>query len=177
MGPEIRDDRQMRALTGVPQERFEELEAAFAEALADAKQRNYQRQVESGKRQRKPGGGQKGKLPTVREKLIFVLYYLKVYPTFDVLGAQFGMVRSKACENLHVLYPILSQALVKMGVAPHRKFETVAEFRAACQDIETLLIDATERPHRRPADNEEQADLYSGKKESHHQEHGDCHPE
>jgi hypothetical protein len=42
--------------------------------------------------------------------------------------------------------------------------ETVGEFRAACQDIETLLIDATERPHRRPVDNEKQEDLYSGKK-------------
>jgi hypothetical protein len=164
MEPEIRDNRQMRALTGVPNEKFEALETAFAEALADEKQSIYQKQVDSGKRQRKPGGGQKGKLPTVRKKLIFVLYYLKVYPTFDVLGAQFGMARSKACENLHFLYPILSKALINMGVFPHREFETVEEFRAACQNIETLLIDATERPHRRPVDNEEQEDLYSGKK-------------
>jgi hypothetical protein len=161
---EIRDDRQMRALTGVPTEKLEVLEAAFAKAFAEEKENNYQKQVKDGKRQRKPGGGQKGKLPTIREKLIFVLYYLKVYPTFDVFGAQFGMARSKACENLHFLYPILIQALVSLGVFPHRKFETVEEFRAACQDIETLLIDATERPHRRPVDNEKQEELYSGKK-------------
>jgi hypothetical protein len=164
MEPEIRDDRQMRALTGVPTEKFEMLEVAFAKALADEKQSMYQKQVEAGKRQRKPGGGQKGKLPTVREKLIFVLYYLKVYPTFDVFGAQFGMARSKACENLHFLYPVLGKALVSLKVFPHRKFETVEEFRAACQNIETLLIDATERPHRRPTDNEKQEELYSGKK-------------
>ncbi len=74
------------------------------------------------------------------------------------------MVRSKACENLHFLYPILGTALVNLGVFPHRKFETVEDFHAACQNIETLLIDATERPHRRPSDNDEQEDLYSGKK-------------
>jgi Helix-turn-helix of DDE superfamily endonuclease len=45
---------------------------------------------------RKPGGGCKGKLPTMAEKLLFVLYYYKTYPTFDVLGTQFDMVRSKA---------------------------------------------------------------------------------
>jgi hypothetical protein len=164
MEPEIRDDRQMRALTGVPIEKLEILEVAFAKALAAEKQSRYQKQVDAGKRQRKLGGGQKGKLPTVREKLIFVLYYLKVYPTFDVLGAQFGVARSKACENLHFLYPILGQALVSLDVFPHRKFETVEEFRAACENIDILLIDATERPHRRPSDNAEQEDLYSGKK-------------
>lgn len=164
MEPEIRDDRQMRALTGVSIEKLEILEAAFAKAFAEEKERIYQKQLIEGKRQRKPGGGQKGKLPSIREKLIFVLYYLKVYPTFDVFGAQFGMARSKACQNLHFLYPILCKALIDLGVFPHRKFETVEEFRAACQNIETLLIDATERPHRRPSDNAEQEDLYSGKK-------------
>lgn len=164
MVPEIRDDRQMRALTGLPPEKFEILEAAFGKALAEAKESGYQQQVAEGTRQRKLGGGQKGKLPTLREKLIFVLYYLKVYPTFDVFGAQFGMARSKACENLHALYPILCTALVNLGVFPHRKFETVEDFRAACQNIETLLIDATERPYRRPTDDEEQEDKYSGKK-------------
>jgi hypothetical protein len=41
------------------------------------------------------------------EKLLFVLYYYKTYPTFDVLGTQFNMARSKANENLHKLWPIL----------------------------------------------------------------------
>lgn len=175
MTPEIRDDRQMRALTGVSIEKLETLEVAFAKAFGEEKQSRYQKQLSDGKRHRKPGGGQKGKLPTIREKLLFVLYYLKVYPTFDVLGAQFGLARSKACENLHFLYPILCKALISMGVFPHRKFETVEAFRAACQNIEILLIDATERPHRRPVDHEKQEDLYSGKKESHPQKHGDRH--
>jgi hypothetical protein len=164
MTPEIRDDRQMRALTGVPTEKLATLEGAFATALAEEKDRVYQEALAQGKRQRKPGGGQKGKLPTVHEKLIFLLYYLKVYPTFDVVGAQFGMNRSKACENVHALFPILCKALANLGVLPHREFKTVEEFRAACAGIEKLLIDVTERPHCRPADDEEQQDLYSGKK-------------
>ena len=167
MIPEIRDERQKRALTGVATEKFSTLEAAFGLALDDEKERAYQEGLVQGKRQRKPGGGQKGKLPSVSAKLIFLLYYLKVYPTFDVLGAQFGMNCSKACENVHALRPILYKALENLGVMPHREFKTVEEFRAACDWIDDLLIDATERPHSRPADDAKQKDLYSGKKTAH----------
>jgi hypothetical protein len=79
-------------------------------------------------------------------------------------GAQFGMSRSKACENMHALLPILWQALNNLGVAPYREFKTVEEFRAACAWVDELLIDATERPHCRPIDDEKQKGLYSGKK-------------
>lgn len=167
MIPEFRDDRQTRALTGVPTEKLPLLEDAFAVAWDDEKERAYQEGFSKGERQRKPGGGQKGKLPTVHEKLTFLLYYLKVYPTFDVLGAQFGIDRSKACKNVHALLPILCKALKNLGVLPHREFKTVEEFRAACDWVEELLIDATERPHSRPTDNKKQRDLYSGKKKRH----------
>lgn len=171
MIPEIRDERQRRALTGLPEEKFSILEAAFALALADEKERKYQEGLTVGNRKRKPGGGQKGKLPTAYEKLVFLLYYLKVYPTFDVLGTQFGLNRSKACENVHALLPILYKALENLGVMPHREFKTVEEFRAACEWIDTLLIDATERPHTRPSDDGKQKDLYSGKKTSYGKEY------
>jgi hypothetical protein len=46
------------------------------------------------------------------EKLLFVLYYSKTYPTFDALGTQFDRVRSKANENLHKLSPIFYATLV-----------------------------------------------------------------
>jgi hypothetical protein len=164
---EIRDDRQMRALTGVPTEKLSTLEAAFALALEDEKEQAYRAGITQGKRQRKPGGGQKGKLPTAGEKLTFLLYYLKVYPTFDVLGTQFDLNRSKACENVHDLFPVLCRALNNLGVLPDREFKTVEEFRTACAWVDELLIDATERPHCRPQDDERQKDLYSGKKKAH----------
>ena len=141
MRPEIRDDRQMRALTGVSTAKLAVLESAFATAWVEEKERVYLEQLVQGKRQRKPGAGQKGKLPTMREKLLFLLYYLKVYPTFDVLGAQFGMNRSKACENVHAMRPVLNKALQNLGVMPHREFKTVEEFRAACDWVNDLLID------------------------------------
>jgi hypothetical protein len=46
------------------------------------------------------------------EKLLFVLYYYKTYPTVEVLGTQFAIGRSKAQANLHKLSPIVYDTLV-----------------------------------------------------------------
>lgn len=172
MQPEVRDDRQMRALTGLSIEKLTVLEEAFEKVLQQKKQQAYEEGLAQGKRRRKVGGGQKGKLPRAHDKLIFSLYYLKVYPTFDVLGTQFGMGRSKACENIHHLLPILNETLASLGVLPHREFKSVEEFRLACHEIEKLLIDVTERIHVRPQDHEQQQALYSGKKKAHNEEYG-----
>src|SRR2546428_5115886 len=112
MGLLIRDDRQMKALTGLSQAQFDSLLPVFTDMYQAARQQQYEEGVESGTRRRKPGGGSKGKLPTMAAKLLFVLYDYKTYPTFDVLGTQCDMARSKAHENLHKLSPILYNTLV-----------------------------------------------------------------
>jgi hypothetical protein len=100
MGLQIRDDRQMKALTGLSQAQFDYLLPIFSDVYQTTQQKNYEDGVKSGTRRRQPGGGIKGKLPTMAEKLQFVLYYYTTYPTFDVLGQQCAMARSKAHENV-----------------------------------------------------------------------------
>ena len=85
------DDRQFRALTGLSREAFFKLLPIFEQCDIESIEQNYQNQ--KAKRKRRPGAGQKGKLVTAEKKLFFILYYLKVYPTFDVLGYQFGLDR------------------------------------------------------------------------------------
>jgi len=161
---QIRDDRQMRALTGLSQKQFDALLTQFTAEYEEKRWKAYEQGVAAGKRQRKPGAGQKGKLPTPADKLLFVLYYYKTYPTFDVLGTQFGMVRSKAHENLHRLSPVLHETLVRLGVMPHREFATPQALKQALQGIDQLLIDVTERVYRRSQDDQVQREHYSGKK-------------
>src|SRR6266704_3795990 len=127
MGLLIRDDRQMKALTGLSQAQFDQLLSVFSDLYQATQQNTYEAGVESGTRRRKPGGGSKGKLPTMADKLLFVLYYYKTYPTFDVLGTQFAMVRSKAHANLHKLSPILHNTLERLAMMPHREFKTPEE--------------------------------------------------
>ncbi|MCP4345691.1 MAG: transposase family protein [Desulfobacterales bacterium] len=163
----IRDDRQFKALTGVSREQFEKLGKFFAGVYEEMLQKAYEEAVGRGERKRKRGGGRKGRLPTVEEKLFFVLYYLKVYPTFDVFAGVFGMSRSKACENLHKLMPILHETLRRIGVVPERQFVCVGELRKICAGIDDIIIDVVERAHRRPGDAEKQSSMYSGKKKMH----------
>ena len=101
----------------------------------------------------------------------FVLYYYKTYPTFDVLGSQFDMARSKANENLHKLSPILYDTLVYLELMPYRELATPEDLKAALQGMDRLLIDATERAYHRSTDDATQREHYSGKKTAHAEEH------
>ena len=173
---EIRDDRHMRSLTGLSQAQFNQLLPTFAKVYQDARQVAYEKGVAAGTRQRQPGGGAKGKLPTMSDKLLFVLFYYKTYPTFDVLGTQFGMARSKANENLHRLSPLLHRALVRLGMMPHREFKTPEALKTALSGIDQIIIDATERAYRRSQDDAKQREHYSGKKTSYSEKHRDVNP-
>jgi hypothetical protein len=168
MGLQIRDERQLKALTGLSQAHVEHLLPVFSEVYTEKQQQKYVEGVASGARTRKPGGGAKGKLPTMLDKLLFVLYYYKTYPTFDVLGTQFAMVRSKAHENLHKLSPVLHNTLERLAMMPYREFKTPEELKSALQGADRLIIDATERAYRRSQDDAKQREHYSGKKKSIH---------
>ena len=172
MGLHIRDERQMKALTGLSQAQFDSLLPVFRDIYRAAQQHAYEKGSQSGTRRRRPGGGSKGKLPTMVEKLQFVLYYYKTYPTFDVLGTQFAMARSRAHENLHKLSPILYDTLGHLELMPYRELATPEELKAALQGGERLLIDATERAYHRSQDDAKQREHYSGKKTAYVEEHG-----
>ncbi len=173
MGLAIRDDRQLKALTGLSQVQFDTLLSVFSKIFHEKQQQKYQTRLLAGTRRRHPGGGAKGKLPACADKLLFVLYYYKTYPTFDVLGTQFDMGRSKAHENLYKLSPLLHDTLVQLEMMPHREFRTPEEFKSALRGVDRIIIDATERAHRRPQDEEQQREYYSGKKKTYGEEHGD----
>ena len=173
MGLHIRDERQMKALTGLSQAQFDSLLPVFRDIYRAAQQHAYEKGSQSGTRRRRPGGGSKGKLPTMVEKLQFVLYYHKTYPTFDVLGTQFAMARSRAHENLHKLSPILYDTLVHLELMPYRELATPEDLKAALQGVDRLLIDATERAYHRSQDDATQREHYSGKKTTYVEKHGD----
>ncbi len=82
MGMQIRDERQMKALTGLSQAQFDRLLPVFSDIYQTAQQQTYEKGIESGTRVRTPGGGSKGKLPTMADKLLFVLYYYALSTRF-----------------------------------------------------------------------------------------------
>ena len=160
----VKDDRQMRSLTGLSMSQFESLASEFSVDYKEWREQIYIDGVIKGTRHRRPGGGSKGKLPTMTDKLFFILVYLKTYPTFDVLSTQFSMSRSKANENIHKLMPILTKTLIRLGAMPHREFSSAEEMKTAFKGIDKILIDVTERLYRRSQDDKTQREHFSGKK-------------
>ena len=161
---DIKDERHLKSFTGVDLARFEVLLEAFSQHYTIDRQ---SRVKGPGKRKRKAGGGRKSRLPKMEDKLAFILHYHKVYPTFDNLASTFGMSRSAAFGLLHGLAPVLKTTLEALQVLPKRKLADTEAFLKHLKelgDIDQLLIDVTERPHRRLSDPDQRDALYSGKK-------------
>ena len=70
---EIRDDRQMRSLTGLSLKQFAELAIEFEKDYQEDQRQRYTVGISKGTRQRRLGGGRKGKLPRVVDKLFLAL--------------------------------------------------------------------------------------------------------
>jgi hypothetical protein len=118
-------------------------------------------------RQRKAGAGRKGSLPSIEQKLLFALVYQKSYPLQSVMGELFGMGQPQANEWIHVLLPILKQALQDLGYAPERDPKKFKKKEQDRKDAVDSIIDGTERRRQRPKKAEKQALHYSGKKKIH----------
>ena len=150
----------IRSFTGLPSDAVKNLIPAFASA---EKRANSAR---SRARHRHPGAGRKPVLSTVEDRLLFILFYFKFYPTQQVLGFFFGLSQGQANHWIHRLTPVLNSALGYEMQLPQRKPADVETVLAECPSLE-FIIDATERPIRRPKDAEKQRKFYSGKKKRH----------
>lgn len=156
----IKTERQLRAITGLSHTQFSTLLPVFTHYIENAVQDKYKN------KDRKIGSGKKGDIETPTEKLLLILFYLRCYPTFDVLGFTFGISGDAAHRYVYSLFEILMKSLNDFGVLPHMKFKTPEELQAAFRNFDTLLIDATERAVQRSQDYDVQKEDYSGKKNS-----------
>ena len=155
----------MSALTGVTPDEFSKLLPLFVKEWNQTKEDKYLKDIKH--RQRKPGGGTKGFLKTIEDKLFYILFYYKCYSTFDLLSFFFNCNRSNACRRMHQLTLIIESVLDKKMVLPKRKIESVDEFFKIFPEAKDIFIDGTERPIQRSADNDTQKQNYSGKKKKH----------
>ncbi len=159
----LNQDRLLRALSGVNRKAFAQLLDAFSPL--------YEQTRSSQPRQRAIGGGRKARLLSTQQKLFFILFYFKCYPTFDLAGIIFDLHRSQAHERMHRLQPILSASLGKKMARQERQLTSIEEFVARFANVERVMIDGTQRPIQRPQDPQQQKRNYSGKKRRHTHKH------
>ena len=78
------------ALTGLTPEEFTSLIPLFAASWQKAKEQDYRA---NSARVRAPGGGRRGFLKSMSEKLFYILFYYKCYPTYDLASFMFDCDR------------------------------------------------------------------------------------
>src|SRR5262247_224930 len=148
-------------MTGLSHAEFHQLLPHFQYAWDQYVQQYY---VEQDNHQRQYNAGRsESTLVHIEDKLLFILYDVKVYPIQEILAFEFGMVQSTANAWIQLLSAILKKALDQGGYLPERdpkQLDTVL----ASETESTYGIDGTERPRQRPRDPAKQTHYYSGKK-------------
>ena len=119
------------------------------------------------------GAGRKPRLATVEAKRFFILFYFKVYPTFDLAGLLFDLDRAQANRWMHRLQPLLESVLGEKQALPKRKLTSLEDFVEAFPDVERVILDGTERPIQRTKDRNQQQEDDSGQKKRHTRTHRD----
>jgi len=155
----LKNERQLKAVIGMGYKEFELLHEQFSDLYTLSQKKKV--------RQRATGGGRRGVIKDTRAKLLFILMYIKVYPTYDLAGALFGVVASRPCEWVAEYLPILEKTLGRHFVLPARKISSISEFRRLYPGVEEVIVDGGERPIQRPKKDKNQKKAYSGKKRRH----------
>lgn len=159
----LTNKRLMLAITGVTPQEFQNLIPAFSQAWLEEKRKQHRKDA----KERKLGGGRIGFLKTTAEKLFFILFYYKCYPTYDVLSFIYDCNRSNACRRQFQLSNTIEKTLGKKLTLPERRMKKLEDFFKAFPEAREIFIDGTERPIQRPKDKEKQRANYSGKKKKH----------
>ena len=118
----------LRALTGLTEAEFQALLPLFAQAFVTYM---HDRTIDGQPRtSRRYSTYNSCPLPTIVDKLLFILSYLKQNPIQEVQGQLFGMSQSNANTWIHLLHPVLNQTLADQELLPARTADALAEMLA-----------------------------------------------
>lgn len=151
-----------KRLLGINYQQFEQLLEQAA-----LKQAQRQAEVECQKIRVNAKGGGRKPLLSIAEEVCLCLFYLRHYPTFEVLGLQFGVSKTEANDTVHywlqMLRELLPASLLEQVEAHSSDYDVVQEWLTQFQ----LIVDSFEQARERPGDNAEQRSYFSGKKQQH----------
>lgn len=148
------------AVLGVTADEIDKLLPVFSQCL-----KQYRIQLRPN-RKRIVGGGRKGDLATDEDKLLYILLYLKLYPTYDALAVLTNHYRSKCGDSVQLLLPVLEMALGRKLALPRRYGNNLEEIFRQHPEIKDIFIDGSERRVQKPKNLKKRNKLYSGKKKA-----------
>src|SRR3990172_7216383 len=113
------------------------------------------------------GGGGKFKL-SLRDRLLMLLVYYRLYTTFMLVGFLFDLDQSNVCRDIRYMEP-----LVRRRIPVPEKIHKLTRRLRTIEEVEQFFpgfkafIDATEQEIPRPKDKRKRKSHYSGKRKRH----------
>ena len=156
------------SLTGLNRAEFDELVPRFERALAAQRAGSATTRREGRPRVNAPGAGPRH-AHDARNRLLMALVWLRIYPTYEVLGFFFGLHKRNAQLNVRAALAALDSLDDFPSDRPSRerpKLRSAAEVMAAFPQVR-LVIDGKEQRVNRPQGHDAQKPYYSGKKKAH----------
>lgn len=156
------------ALTGLTRDEFDRLFMAFEAAAEAVRAASTHTKRDSRKRTRAAGAGRRHTLAP-RTRLLSALVWLRVYPTYELLGWLLGLDKSNAWHNTQDVLEVLDTMTDFPFDRPdpdRRKLQTAEAVMDAFPEVR-VIVDAKEQAFHRPAGWDRQKAYYSGKKKRH----------
>jgi hypothetical protein len=118
-------------------------------------------------RQRRIGAGHPFKLE-LRDRLLMLLMYHRLYVTSTLLGFLFDLGQSNVLKNIRILEPLVRETLPLPSKIHHkaRRLGSLEELEELFPGLKAFL-DATEQEIPRPRDKRKRRTHYSGKRKRH----------
>jgi len=163
----IRYPNAFRSLTGMSPADFDRLLTAFRAAL-ERSQRARRTTRQGQPRQRAAGAGHPHRHDD-RHRLLLTLVWLRVYPTYELLGFFFGLHKRNAQLNVRAVLALLDTMDDFPFDRPgpeRKKLHSAEEVMAAFPQVR-VVIDGKEQRVNRPTGYDAQKPYYSGKKKAH----------
>jgi DDE superfamily endonuclease/Helix-turn-helix of DDE superfamily endonuclease len=160
-----------RSLTGMDLAAFEALFQEFEAADLAQRTASTRTKRDGQPRRRAPGAGRRPALEA-RDRLLMALFWLRVYPTYELLGFLFGLHNGNAYRNLTEVLAVLETLGDFPFDRPDRdpRRHTLGTLDAVMDafPMVRLVVDTKEQRTRRPAgDYAAQKPYYSMKKKAH----------
>jgi hypothetical protein len=132
-----------RSLTGMSISEFDEL----YQQTGDDIERYNEAQLELRDRQRAVGAGRRYQ-HDARNRLLMAMIWLRIYPTYDVLGFIFGLDKSNIGRNLKQVLAVLRDNLSDEIEWPDkaRRKQKMDQFMQEFPEV-AAIVDANEQPN------------------------------
>src|ERR671924_867032 len=129
----LQNPGRLKAMTGLDRSEFDKLLPHFEHAL----ERRMAHQTIDGYTRygRRYTSYRNSPLPTIEDKLLFILTYLKINPIQEIQGQMFDMSQSNVSKWFHLLHDVLNLALAQQQSLPARNAEELAKLLQSTVDM------------------------------------------